>query len=48
VAAKGVHRHVHPGPAGDPVTFVGLEPPEQLPEGSEVYTLDRLGDLIPA
>ena len=33
---------------GEPVTFVGLERPEHLSAGSEVYTLDRLGDLIPA
>ena len=28
--------------------LIGLEQPEGLPEGSEVFTLDRLGDLIPA
>ncbi|HEU5388279.1 MAG TPA: TerD family protein [Streptosporangiaceae bacterium] len=33
---------------GDPVTYIGLERPEGLPDGSEVFTLDRLGDLIPA
>jgi hypothetical protein len=31
-----------------PVTYVGLEEPEGLPEGSEVITLANLGDLIPA
>lgn len=31
-----------------PVTFVGLEAPEHLPEGSESYTLDRLTQLLPA
>jgi hypothetical protein len=31
-----------------PVTFVGLDAPAELPAGSEVYTLDRLGELIPA
>lgn len=31
----------------EPVTFIGIEAPEGLPEGSEVYTLDRLGELIP-
>ncbi len=32
-----------------PVTYVGLEAPsEELPEGSEVYALDRLSELIPA
>jgi len=35
-------------PDGEPVTYLGLEQPEKLPEGSEAYTLDRLGDLIPA
>ena len=33
---------------GEPVTWIGLGQPEKLPEGSEVYALDRLGDLIPA
>ena len=33
---------------GAPVIYVGLEQPEGLPEGSEVFTLDRLSDLIPA
>ncbi|HEY3005275.1 MAG TPA: hypothetical protein VGJ44_23215, partial [Kribbellaceae bacterium] len=31
----------------EPVTFLGLEAPEDLPEGSEAYTPDRLGELIP-
>ncbi|WP_426514776.1 hypothetical protein ACPPVO_38490 [Dactylosporangium sp. McL0621] len=31
-----------------PVTYIGLEAPDNLPEGSEVYTLDRLTELIPA
>lgn len=31
-----------------PVTFIGLSAPEGLPEGSVVYTVDRLGELIPA
>ncbi|MEV2242452.1 hypothetical protein [Micromonospora sp. NPDC049891] len=31
----------------EPVTFVGVEVPEGLPDGSEAYTLDRLGELIP-
>lgn len=31
----------------EPVMFVGIEAPD-LPEGSEVYTLDRLSELIPA
>jgi hypothetical protein len=33
----------------EPVTFIGLERPEAeaLPEGSEVFTLDRLSALIP-
>jgi hypothetical protein len=33
---------------GGPVTWIGLEQLERLPDGSEVFTLDRLGDLIPA
>jgi hypothetical protein len=32
----------------DPVTFIGLEQPEELPTGSQVFTLNRLGDLVPA
>lgn len=32
----------------EPVTFVGIEAPKDLPDGSEVYTLDRLSELIPA
>lgn len=31
-----------------PVTFVGIERPEGLPEGSEAFTLDRLKALVPA
>lgn len=31
-----------------PVTFVGLERPDGLPEGSEVFTLDRFNALVPA
>ncbi|WP_326549780.1 hypothetical protein [Micromonospora sp. NBC_01813] len=30
-----------------PVTFVGIEAPEGLPTGSDVYTLDRFSELIP-
>jgi hypothetical protein len=33
---------------GEPVTWIGLEPPADLPPGSEVYRLERLGELIPA
>jgi hypothetical protein len=32
----------------EPVTFIGIEAPDELPEGSEVYTVDRLNELIPA
>jgi hypothetical protein len=32
----------------EPVTFIGIEAPDGLPDGSEVYTLDRLSELIPA
>ncbi|MFI7604383.1 hypothetical protein ACIBTV_04590 [Micromonospora sp. NPDC049366] len=31
----------------EPVTFVGIAAPEDLPAGSEAYTLDRLSELIP-
>lgn len=31
----------------EPVTFVGIDAPEGLPAGSEVYTLDRLSELVP-
>jgi hypothetical protein len=34
-------------PAG-PVTYLGVHAPEDLPAGSEVITLDRLNQLIPA
>lgn len=36
------------GQAAGPVTYVGVEEPEGLPEGSTVITLANLGDLIPA
>src|SRR5262249_4440655 len=32
----------------EPVTFIGIEAPDNLPEGSEAYTLERLNELIPA
>jgi hypothetical protein len=31
----------------EPVTFVGIEAPEGLPDGSQTYTLDRFSALIP-
>jgi hypothetical protein len=31
----------------EPVTFLGIDAPEGLPDGSQIYTLDRLGELIP-
>ncbi|WBB80065.1 hypothetical protein O7606_01305 [Micromonospora sp. WMMD882] len=34
-------------PPDEPVTFVGIDAPEGLPDGSRTYTLDRLGELIP-
>ncbi|BCL12890.1 hypothetical protein GCM10017556_06290 [Micromonospora sagamiensis] len=34
-------------PPDEPVTYVGIEAPEGLPDGSETYTLDRLSELIP-
>lgn len=33
---------------GEPVTFIGLECPDGLHEGSTVYTPENLSDLIPA
>ena len=45
---KGCAVSAAAGPDGGPVIYLGLEQPESLPEGSEVFTLDRLGDLIPA
>lgn len=32
----------------EPVTYIGIEAPENLPAGSQAYTLDRLSELIPA
>jgi hypothetical protein len=31
----------------EPIMFIGIEAPEDLPDGSEAYTLDRLSELIP-
>ena len=31
-----------------PVTFIGIDAPEDLPDGSDVYTLERLTELLPA
>jgi len=31
-----------------PVTYLGIERPDGLPEGSEVITLNRLAELVPA
>jgi hypothetical protein len=35
-------------PPDRPVTFIGLETPDGLPDGSAAYPLDRLAELIPA
>jgi hypothetical protein len=32
----------------DKLTYIGIEQPEGLPAGSEVFTLGRLAGLIPA
>ena len=52
MAAKAQHAVTGEWPGtldpGTPVTWIGLEQPENLPEGSEAYTLPRLSDLIPA
>lgn len=34
-------------PLDEPATFIGIEAPEDLPDGSEAITLDRLTQLIP-
>lgn len=34
-------------PVKGPVTYIGLDAPEGLPEGSKVYTLSNLHELIP-
>ncbi|GAB7045509.1 hypothetical protein [Catenuloplanes indicus] len=34
-------------PPDEPVVFVGLEAPDGLPDGSELYLLDRLTELLP-
>jgi hypothetical protein len=31
----------------EPITFIGIEAPQDLPDGSQAYTLDRLSELIP-
>jgi len=35
-------------PPASPVTYIGIDAPGDLPPGSETFTLDRLGELIPA
>ncbi|WP_250033327.1 hypothetical protein [Paractinoplanes maris] len=35
-------------PPESPVTYIGIHAPDTLPEGSEIYTVDRLHELIPA
>ncbi len=35
-------------PPDEPVTFIGIDAPEGLPDGSQSFTLDRLSELIPA
>lgn len=34
-------------PPDRPVVYIGLDAPEGMPEGSQLYTLDRLSELIP-
>ncbi|WP_433618812.1 hypothetical protein ACQP2P_22250 [Dactylosporangium sp. CA-139114] len=31
----------------EPVTYIGIHAPDDLPEGSQAFTLDRLAELIP-
>lgn len=46
--AESVTVHDGTAPMPDqPVTYVGLERPEGLPEGSRVITLENLSDLLP-
>jgi hypothetical protein len=47
VALMGPHTTVVPED-GRPVTYIGIECPDGLPDGSEVITLDRLAALVPA
>ncbi|MQY19816.1 TerD family protein [Nocardia macrotermitis] len=37
-----------PDPAGGPVTYVGMEVPQELPDGSTVITPGYLGEIVPA
>ncbi|GLY65067.1 hypothetical protein Atai01_16860 [Amycolatopsis taiwanensis] len=44
----GSYTAYQPGMSLDqPVTFVGVERPDGLPDGSEAITLDRLNELVP-
>lgn len=45
VAVQGLEP---PAPGEPPVTYIGLERPDGLPEGSQIFTLANLPDLIPA
>jgi hypothetical protein len=48
-ANAGSFTEYHEGLVLDgPVTFVGVERPDGLPEGSQAYTLERLNALVPA
>ena len=48
IGAESFSEHVDGLKFDGPVTYIGLERPEGLPEGSQVYTLDRLNALVPA
>lgn len=44
----GTYTRYAPGMAlTEPVTFIGIERPDELPDGSHVLTLPRLNELIP-
>jgi hypothetical protein len=48
VGMLGEYTLYTPGmPLTGPVTFLGIDRPADLPEGSDVITLDRLTELIP-
>lgn len=47
-AKAGSYTPYTPGMATtEPVTFIGIERPDGLPDGSQVLTLPRLNELIP-
>jgi hypothetical protein len=47
VALLGPAEHYRGQTFDAPVTYLGIERPEGLPEGSDAITLDRLTELVP-